>query len=42
MTEPLIEAAGVVQRLGTGAAQVQALKGVDLALHGETAYLGTD
>jgi putative ABC transport system ATP-binding protein len=34
MTEPLIEATGVVQRLGSGAAQVQALKGVDLALHG--------
>jgi len=34
MTEPLIEAVGVVQRLGKGAGQVHALKGVSLALEG--------
>jgi putative ABC transport system ATP-binding protein len=34
MTEPLIEAAGVVQTLGKGAGQVQALKGVNLSLTG--------
>jgi putative ABC transport system ATP-binding protein len=34
MTGPLIEATGVVQRLGSGAGQVQALKGVNLTLHG--------
>jgi putative ABC transport system ATP-binding protein len=32
MTEPLIEAVGVMQRLGKGAGQVQALKGVSLSL----------
>jgi putative ABC transport system ATP-binding protein len=31
---PLIEAVDVVQRLGKGAGQVQALKGVSLSLHG--------
>ena len=34
MTEPVIEAADVVKFLGSGAAQVQALKGVSLALSG--------
>jgi putative ABC transport system ATP-binding protein len=34
MTEPVIEAIGVVKFLGTGAGQVQALKGVSLALAG--------
>ena len=34
MTEPVIEAVEVVKFLGQGAAQVQALKGVSLALRG--------
>jgi len=34
MTEPIIEAVDVMQRLGSGAGQVQALKGVSLALDG--------
>ncbi len=34
MTEPVIEACDVVKLLGNGAAQVQALKGVSLALKG--------
>jgi putative ABC transport system ATP-binding protein len=34
MTQPLIEAIDVVQRLGKGAGQVRALKGVNLALGG--------
>jgi putative ABC transport system ATP-binding protein len=34
MTEPLIEAVDVVQRLGKGASLVRALQGVDLALNG--------
>ena len=34
MTPPLIEAVGITQRLGKGAGQVQALKGVSLALAG--------
>jgi putative ABC transport system ATP-binding protein len=34
MSEPLIEAAGVVQSLGRGAGQVKALRGVSLALAG--------
>ena len=33
MTEPVIEGKGVVMTLGEGAAAVQALKGVDIALH---------
>ena len=34
MSEPIIEALDVVQRLGQGAAQVEALKGVSLSLRG--------
>jgi len=34
MTEPIVEALDVVKLLGKGAAQVQALKGVSLALKG--------
>ncbi|MBV8243384.1 MAG: ABC transporter ATP-binding protein [Hyphomicrobiales bacterium] len=34
MTEPIVEALDVVKLLGKGAAQVQALKGVSLALNG--------
>ncbi|HEY1363963.1 MAG TPA: ABC transporter ATP-binding protein [Xanthobacteraceae bacterium] len=34
MTAPLLEAVDVVKVLGSGAGQVQALKGVSLALHG--------
>jgi putative ABC transport system ATP-binding protein len=34
MTEPIVEAVDVVKLLGKGAAQVQALKGVSLALRG--------
>src|ERR1700678_1418967 len=34
MTEKLIEAVDLVQRLGKGAGQVQALKGVNLSLAG--------
>ena len=34
MSEPVVEAVDVVKWLGTGAAQVQALKGVSLALRG--------
>jgi putative ABC transport system ATP-binding protein len=34
MTDPVVEAVDVVKWLGTGAAQVQALKGVSLALRG--------
>ena len=34
MTEPVIQAVDIVQRLGTGAGEVQALKGVNLALAG--------
>jgi putative ABC transport system ATP-binding protein len=34
MTEPLMEAVDIVQRLGRGAGQVRALKGVSLALGG--------
>jgi len=34
MTQPVIEVAGIVQRLGKGAGQVQALKGVNLSLAG--------
>jgi putative ABC transport system ATP-binding protein len=34
MTEPVIEAVDIMQRLGTGAGEVQALKGVSLALAG--------
>ncbi|MEA2989212.1 MAG: putative transport system ATP-binding protein, partial [Alphaproteobacteria bacterium] len=34
MTEPVIEAAGVVKVLGDGARQVQALKGVSIAVAG--------
>jgi putative ABC transport system ATP-binding protein len=33
MTEPVIEATGVIKLLGVGAGQVQALKGVNLSLH---------
>lgn len=35
MTQPLIEAVDVVKVLGSGAGQVQALKGVNLALQGK-------
>ena len=34
MTEPVIETVDVVKLLGQGAAQVEALKGVSLALKG--------
>ena len=33
MSEPVLEGKGVVMTLGHGAASVQALKGIDLALH---------
>jgi putative ABC transport system ATP-binding protein len=40
MSEPVMDARGVVKFLGEGAAKVQALKGVDLTLHsGELALL---
>jgi putative ABC transport system ATP-binding protein len=40
MTEPVMEARGIVKVLGEGAGKVQALKGVDLTLHsGELALL---
>ncbi len=35
MIQPLIEAVDIVKVLGSGAGQVQALKGVSLALHGK-------
>ena len=34
MTDPIVEAVDVVKLVGNGAAQVQALKGVSLALKG--------
>ena len=34
MTDPIVEAVNVVKLLGKGAAQIQALKGVSLALKG--------
>ena len=34
MTEPVLEAVGVVKFLGSGAAQVEALKGVSLSISG--------
>ena len=40
MSEPVMEARGIVKFLGEGAGKVQALKGVDVTLHsGEMALL---
>src|SRR6266540_878326 len=40
MTDPIVEAVDVVKLLGNGAAQVQALKGVSLALTRGTVRMG--